>query len=401
MATLISARNIHKTYKLYAKPVDRLKEATSLKRKKYSREFNALSNVSIEIGKGEIVGIIGKNGSGKSTLLKIITGVVSPTSGSIEVNGKISALLELGAGFNLEYTGMENIYLNGMMLGFSKEEMSEKIEGILAFADIGEFIHQPVKAYSSGMFARLAFSVAINVDPDILIVDEALAVGDLKFQIKCMEKFNELRSRGKTILFVSHDINSIKRYCHRAIWINEGLVVAQGHTETICDRYTDYLKYGTLEVVLNEEKATEPVERVLTEDTIGYIESFVIKNAAGEEVDEISYGECLNVEVEFVMNKNNLHSIVVGIAIHTIDNIYVSGLNTLLDQHEIKYELGSNRVRLIYNKIILLGGSYTFDVALFEANAHVPIDYKAKVKSFFVKSPYVAEGLIAMEHHWE
>ena len=217
----IEISNITKVYKLYNKPSDRLKETFSIRKKILHRDFLALKNVSFDVYEGEILGIIGKNGSGKSTILKIITNVLTPTNGTAKINGKIAALLELGAGFNMEYTGIENIYLNGQMIGFSKEEMDEKLEDIVNFADIGEHIYQPVKTYSSGMFARLAFSVAISVDPDILIVDEALSVGDVFFQNKCYRKFEDFRRRGKTILFVTHDMGSVIKYCNRAILLNE------------------------------------------------------------------------------------------------------------------------------------------------------------------------------------
>lgn len=191
----IKIENLSKIYKLYDKPIDRLKEALSISRKKRHKDYYALNDINLEIKKGEIVGIVGTNGSGKSTILKIITGVLTPTTGTINIDGKISALLELGAGFNPEYTGIENIYLNGTMLGYSKEEMETKIPKIIEFADIGDFIYQPVKTYSSGMFARLAFAVSINVDPDILIVDEALSVGDTRFQKKCYRKMEEFKKQ--------------------------------------------------------------------------------------------------------------------------------------------------------------------------------------------------------------
>ena len=191
-----------------------MKESLHPLRKRYHRDFYALSGVSLQLIKG-IIGIIGKNGSGKSTLLKILTGVLTPTSGKVEVNGRVSALLELGAGFNPEFTGLENVFFNGSIMGYSRHEMDAKIDDILAFADIGDFIHQPVKMYSSGMFARLAFAVAINVDPDILIVDEALSVGDAAFQSKCFQKFQEFREKGKTILFVTHSVDLIIKYCSR------------------------------------------------------------------------------------------------------------------------------------------------------------------------------------------
>ncbi len=234
----IKISHVTKTYKLYDKPADRLKESLHPFKKKYHRTFNAVKDVTLEIHRGETVGIIGKNGSGKSTLLKMVTGVLTPTSGTIQVEGKVSALLELGAGFNPEYTGIENIYLNGTIMGYSKEQMDRKLDGILAFADIGDFVHQPVKMYSSGMFARLAFAVAINVDPDILIVDEALSVGDVSFQNKCYRKFESLRENGKTILFVTHSLDLITRYCDQAFLILEGEVVAQGAPKEVVNIYT-------------------------------------------------------------------------------------------------------------------------------------------------------------------
>lgn len=238
---MIEVNNVSKVYKLYDKPVDRLKEAMSLTHKSYHNDHFALDCINLQVQKGECVGIIGTNGSGKSTLLKIITGVLNPTGGSVKVNGKISALLELGAGFNMEYTGIQNIYLNGTMMGFSKEEMTERIDDIIEFAEIGDFIDQPVKTYSSGMFARLAFAVAINVDPDILIVDEALSVGDIFFQAKCYRKFNEFKDAGKTILFVSHDLSSVIKYCDRSLLIHKGRQIAVGESHEIVDIYKKIL----------------------------------------------------------------------------------------------------------------------------------------------------------------
>jgi len=236
----ILVENVTKVYKLYNKLTDRLKEAIHPLRKTYHTDFNALRNVSFEVNKGETLGIVGKNGSGKSTLLKMITGVLTPTSGRINVDGRISALLELGAGFNVDYTGIENIYLNGTIMGYSKEEMDAKIEDIASFADIGDFIYQPVKMYSSGMFARLAFAVAINVDPDILIVDEALSVGDIRFQQKCYRKIEDFKQT-KTVIMVTHDISAITKYCDRAIWINEGNLMADGHPIEVAKQYQAHM----------------------------------------------------------------------------------------------------------------------------------------------------------------
>lgn len=235
--TVIQVQNLTKIYKLYDKPIDRLKESLGLTRKKKYVEHYALKNVSFDVKRGETVGIIGTNGSGKSTILKIITGVLNPTSGQVRVNGRISALLELGAGFNGEYSGIENIYLNGTMIGFSREEIDRKMDDILSFADIGDFVNQPVKTYSSGMFVRLAFAIAINIDPEILIVDEALSVGDVFFQSKCYRKFEEFKEKGKTILLVSHDLSSIGKYCDRVVLLNRGEKLSEGNPKDTVNLY--------------------------------------------------------------------------------------------------------------------------------------------------------------------
>lgn len=237
--TAIKVSHLTKIYKLYDKPIDRLKESLHPLKKQYHKDFYALNDVSFEIKRGETVGIIGKNGAGKSTLLKIITGVLTPTSGSVHVHGRIASLLELGAGFNPEYTGVENIYFQGSLMGYTREEMAAKVDDILAFADIGDFVYQSVKMYSSGMFARLAFAVAINVDPDILIVDEALSVGDMLFQAKCMTKMKAMMERGITVLFVSHDTYFIQSLCSRAIYINAGQIIAIGDVDDVTAMYSN------------------------------------------------------------------------------------------------------------------------------------------------------------------
>ncbi|MBS5134439.1 MAG: ABC transporter ATP-binding protein [Oscillospiraceae bacterium] len=233
----ISIKHVSKVYRIFDNPTDRFWEAISGGKCSKGRNHYALDDINIEVREGEILGIIGVNGSGKSTLLKIITGVLAPTSGSVEVNGKISALLELGAGFNPEYTGVENIYFNGMVMGFSKEEMENKVKSIIEFADIGDFINQPVRTYSSGMYVRLAYAVAVSIEPDILIVDEALAVGDAYFQMKSMSKMQELFRKGKTVLFVSHDTASIKNLCTTAIYLDKGRIIARGPATEIVDLY--------------------------------------------------------------------------------------------------------------------------------------------------------------------
>ncbi|MCM1172622.1 MAG: ABC transporter ATP-binding protein [Clostridium sp.] len=271
----ISVDKVSKLYKLYDKPSDRLKETLGFTKEKKYREHFALSDVSFHVKKGQTVGIIGTNGSGKSTVLKIITGVLNPTSGKVDISGRISALLELGAGFNMEYTGIENIYLNGTMMGYSKEEVDEKLQTILDFADIGDFVKQPVKTYSSGMFVRLAFAVAINIDPEILIVDEALSVGDVFFQAKCYHKFTEFKNAGKTILFVSHDLGSIAKYCDKVILLNKGIKMAEGDPKEVIDLYKQVLVSNAENRDLDETGTAINEEQQLTEDGAVWKESLM------------------------------------------------------------------------------------------------------------------------------
>ena len=233
--------HINKVYNMYNTPIDRLREAFSFHKESRHTEFYALTDICFSVKKGEIVGIMGRNGAGKSTLLKIITGVLKPTSGSIRLSGRVSSLLELGAGFNIEYSGIENIYFYGTIMGLCKREIDEKLDDILSFAEIGDYIYQPVKTYSSGMFARLAFSCAINVDPEILIVDEILSVGDIRFQAKCFKKFKEFKDKGVTVLYVGHDIGTMRTFCDRCIWMNQGRIIDSGDPTYISAKYVEYM----------------------------------------------------------------------------------------------------------------------------------------------------------------
>ena len=400
METIIDIKHLNKVYNLYDKPIDRLKEVLSPTHKSYHREHYALNDISLEIKKGESVGIVGKNGSGKSTLLKIITGVLNPTSGEMNVQGKISALLELGAGFNPEYTGIENIYLNGTMMGYSKAEMDEKVDDIIAFADIGDFINQPVKTYSSGMFARLAFAVSINVEPEILIVDETLSVGDTRFQIKCMDKMKEMMEGGTTVLFVSHDINAIRRFCTRCIWINEGKMKEVGSVNMVSDHYIDFLKMLDAENQVGVEN--DKTDGFITKKGIvAEIIDFNILNVKNEKVDEVYYDETVKIQIVYDVYDEKIKYPVMGVAIRGCDDKYINGLNTLLDKKAISWKYGRNIMELEYvDGILALGGRYYFDVALYEQTATVPIQYISKVKEFNVKANYDGEGVYIIPHRW-
>ncbi|SDG28518.1 teichoic acid transport system ATP-binding protein [Fontibacillus panacisegetis] len=377
--TIISVENVVKIYKLYNQTSDRLKEAILPRKKKWHKEFRALDGVSFKVSKGEIVGVIGKNGSGKSTLLKLITGVLQPTSGSVVVNGKVSALLELGAGFNPEYTGMENIFLNGTIMGYSKEEMDRKISKILAFADIGDFVYQPVKTYSSGMFARLAFAVAINVEPEILIIDEALSVGDAAFQAKCMKKMRDLMEQGCTILFVSHDTGAIKSLCNRVIYIENGKIKLEGDAGTVSDIYINDLRSneGLLNRVNNihpiesaskSSKAAKKFAEAVSNTRSGTGEAIVqycaLYNAKGEPCNEFDFNQKMTLRIE-VISKIDLDEIVVGMHVRDKNQVELVGTNTRYEGINIK-NVRANKLNIIEFSFAnyLRSGYYTFTILL-------------------------------------
>ena len=364
----ISVNDVSKMYKLYDNPMDRLKESLGLSRKKKYKEHYALNHVSFQVHKGETVGIIGTNGSGKSTILKIITGVLSPTAGEIAVNGRISALLELGAGFNGEYSGLENVYLNGSMIGFSREEIDAKLQSILDFADIGDFIYQPVKTYSSGMFVRLAFAVAINIDPEILIVDEALSVGDVFFQAKCYRKFEDFKKEGKTILFVSHDLGSITKYCDRAILLNQGEKIFEGTPKEAVDIYKKVLVHQFDPSELETDSRMNDVEDV----SANWKDSVVVNPKLieyGEKIAEITDYAILDDKglITNTLMKGSTFSVRMKVDFHeeikepiyafTIKNL--QGTNTMYEKADVKGKKeGESQEITFTQKLDLQGGEY-------------------------------------------
>lgn len=410
MGKMIRVKNLVKKYAIYNQPIDRLKETLSLTHKCYHREFVALDGLTFDVEKGDAIGILGKNGSGKSTLLKMITGVLTPTSGELEINGKISAILELGTGFNMEYTGIENIYLNGTMMGYSKEEMDKRVSSIIEFADIGDFINQPVKIYSSGMFARLAFAVAINVDPDILIVDEALAVGDTRFQIKCINKMKSLKESGTTILFVSHATEQIKRFCNKAIWIKDGKIKEQGGASEVADLYEDFMKYGEVDnkadvrMKSQDEDEVSEVEQEVTdgefrmpkdEDTLASIAKVELNK------DKFKTFDTLEVTVTYDIYKKEIEGFLLGVAIYTPGRDYIFGPNTYLEKAKIPNTLGRHKVVYKIPRLTLLGGKYTVDVGIFTDESIVNLDYKQEELQFTITNKYISEGKFYIDHEWE
>lgn len=372
----IKLEHITKVYKLYSRNRDRLKDSLGLTKKKCYSEHYALKDVSMTIRRGETVGIIGVNGSGKSTILKIITGVLSATGGTMEIDGRISALLELGAGFNMEYTGLENVYLNGTMLGFTEKEIEERLQDILDFADIGEFIHQPVKTYSSGMFVRLAFAVAINIDPEILIVDEALSVGDVFFQAKCYHKFEEFKKLGKTILFVSHDLTSIAKYCDRVVLLHRGVKLAEGSPKDMVNMYKKLLVHQLDEETLEDVSGKSGIHEH-TEDGRAWKDHFEVNPSIldyGEKQAEIVDFGIIDQYGQFssIIEKGSVCQVKVRLYFHervkdpiftiTIRNRQgtdITGTNSMFERVETgTVEAGETRIVTYTQRIDLQGGDY-------------------------------------------
>ncbi len=394
----IEVKNLTKTYKLYDKPIDRLKDSLGLAGKKKFKEHRALNNVSLTVHKGETVGIIGTNGSGKSTILKIITGVLSPTEGEVNVDGHISALLELGAGFNMEYNGIDNIYLNGMMIGFSEEEIDKRMDAILEFADIGDYVYQPVKTYSSGMFVRLAFAVAINIDPEILIVDEALSVGDVFFQAKCYHKFEEFKEKGKTILFVSHDLSSISKYCDRAVLLNQGVLLGEGTPKKMIDIYKQVLvgQYplpsSDIDNLLDDEELREaaakadkksedkikkdPEPQQESADLLEYgdgaatITEYYVTDSKGIRSNSIIKGTDFTVHMRVKFNKD-VAAPIFAMTFKNIMGIEITGTNSMVEKAFLDpVKAGDVKDISFTQNMSLQGGEYllSFGVTGFEQN---------------------------------
>lgn len=383
----IAVDHISKVYKLYDKPMDRMVEALGLTKKKKYREHFALSDVSFQVKKGECVGIIGTNGSGKSTILKIITGVLNPTGGTLTVNGRIQALLELGAGFNQEYTGIENIYLNGTMNGFTEQEIESRMQDILDFADIGDYVKQPVKTYSSGMFVRLAFSVAINIDPEILIVDEALSVGDVFFQAKCYHKFEEFKKMGKTIIFVSHDLSSVSKYCDRVVLLNQGVKLGEGSPKEMIDDYkrvlvgqyelpeskseSSLLNDEQIQVAVQKKAAKQDTSKLLEYGTKeAVIEQFYMTDDRGTESKSIIKGSefTIHMKVRFMAD---LPAPIFAFSIKTVKGTEITGTNTMFEKAFLEpVKAGAVKDITFTQKMSLQGGEYllSFGVTGYDGN---------------------------------
>lgn len=411
----ISACDITKTYRLYDNPGDRVKEVFHPLRKQYHRKFDALHKVSLSIKKGETVGIIGRNGSGKSTLLQIISGVIQPSSGNVSVYGRISALLELGAGFNPEFTGKENVYLYGSILGLNGKEMNALYPKIVEFADIGQFIDQPVKVYSSGMYVRLAFAVAINVNPEILIVDEALAVGDTLFQAKCFDKFREFKEKGITIIFVTHALGMITSYCSHAYLIEKGEIYSEGDPKRVvddynrmvvgCDKDPDELKprkKGSHRAL--EEKQWEglfdlnPKENRYGKGGVQIIEAAIFsQESTPQQILEKGKTYEFHMKVRF---DETIDNPIFAYTIKDIKGFDITGTNTFFKGiHTGRFDKGETTIVVFRHKMMLNAGSFllSFGCAGFENGEYVVYERRYDYMTFEVISSIPGVGFLDLD----
>lgn len=408
----INVHNLDKSYDVYRKPIDRLKQFLLPKLiglltnniKKFYEEFWALKSVSFKITSGEAVAIIGRNGSGKSTLLQLICGTLNPTNGSVSTKGRVAALLELGAGFNPEFTGVENIYLSASLLGLSRVEIEDRYQKILDFADIGDFVKQPVKTYSSGMYVRLAFAIAVHVDADILIIDEALAVGDIFFQSKCLKKIEELMDLNNlTLLFVSHDLVTVQRFCKKAIWLENGRLVKIGDAVRVCDEYVLSEKYASESVDKNDSSISSEIVWGKKNYRFGTgefkIESVVFnhENDNGNEVpvyktgDKIELTICMSEELE---KKRNAQ---LSVTIYSEEGLYIFGTATLYDDISID----SREIKFTIFEIPLLRGTYELSVGIWNQTCTVPYDLHERCYKFNVLNDRIkTEGIVEISHEW-
>lgn len=404
----VYAYDLGKCYQLYARPKDRLKQFLWRGRRRYYRELWALQGINLEIMPGEVIGIIGRNGSGKSTLLQLICGTLTPTCGKVEVNGHLAALLELGAGFNPEFTGRENIWLNAAILGLTQEQIADRIEQIIDFSEIRDFIDQPVKTYSSGMYVRLAFSVAVSIDPDILIIDEALSVGDGSFARKSFNRIMQLKESGKTILFCSHSLFQIESMCSRALWINQGKLMAEGDVKHVVSAYQTFLDRS---VLATTEQATAPREEVVpinSSPSSGYVGGHARLDKVDVDIEGKSFRDVIvksgqstvRVKVSFVSDPA-IPCPTVAVTLHAMDGRMLTSAATWEDQVTLERTLnGTGQISAVFERVPLLKGEYLISVYLLcEQGIHL-YDSASGVATLRVQQEGRLQGYFAVPHIW-
>lgn len=415
---VIKVDNVYKSFKVYYDRGQSFKERILFRNRNRHEVHEVLKGISLSIKKGEVVGLIGENGSGKSTLLKLMTKIIYPDKGSIKIKGKVSSLLELGAGFHPDMTGRENIYTNASIFGLTKKEIDDRLEKIIEFSELGEFIDNPVRTYSSGMYMRLAFSVAINVDADILLVDEILAVGDASFQAKCFNKMQELKNEGKTIVIVSHDSGSIERLCDRAVWIDEGhkkndgiphdvvaLYLDKIMNKEINNKIDDYIEIEESSELIEKETKVEDKNTEVSEENsnrtgnryveINSVKMFLLES--NKEQYNFKPEDKVKILIKYTRKNLNINDSVVGIGIFRDDGLNCYGTNTYIDNSEKLIIKDKGTVEVILDQMQLLEGRYTLDVA-FHDEYGTPYDYIRKVKKFNVYSNIKDGGVFRIKH---
>ncbi len=393
----IHAQNLGKAFQLYDRPIDRLKQMLMRGRRRYYKEFAALHDVNFELQKGEVLGLVGRNGAGKSTLLQLICGTLSPTMGQVSVHGRVAALLELGAGFNPEFTGKENIYLNASILGLSKAEIDARYDAIVDFSGIADFIHQPVKTYSSGMYVRLAFSIATSVDPDILVIDEALSVGDGAFARKSFDRIMRLKEKGATILFCSHSIYQIEALCTRALWLEKGVVRLIGDPSTVVARYQNFLDRDaapeSVSAVAQIPSATGQA-RILGVQTR-------VDGTEGNSLHIQSSEQTLSIAVGFVSDPA-LPSPVVAVTLHASDGRTISSSSTQADGLVLDRDAaGRGTATIAFPKIPLLKGEYFIGVYLLSEDGIHVYDGAANVATLHFSQKTLEQGVVSLSRGWQ
>lgn len=393
----IHAQQLGKVFQLYERPIDRLKQMLMRGRRRYFREFAALHDVNFELKKGEVLGLVGRNGAGKSTLLQLICGTLNPTGGRVVVQGRVAALLELGAGFNPEFTGRENIYLNASILGLSKDEIEARYDSIVEFSGISDFIHQPVKTYSSGMYVRLAFSIATSVDPDILVIDEALSVGDGAFARKSFDRIMRLKEKGATILFCSHSVYQIEALCTRALWLEKGVVQLIGDPATVVARYQNFLDMDSAPAAAVVEQSLAPAPsgtaRILGVQT-------QVDETIGNSLTVRSSEQTLAVTMGFASDPQ-LPPPVVAISIHSADGRWIASSSTQADKLVLDRDTsGRGSATIEFPKIPLLKGEYFIGAYLLSEDGIHVYDGAANVATLHFSQQTLEQGVVTLPHGW-
>lgn len=435
--SIIKVNNVHKKYRIYLDKSSTLKEKIIFSRRTKFEDRWVLNGINLEINKGETVGLIGQNGCGKSTLLKLLTKIIYPDKGDIEINGKVSSLLELGAGFHPDMTGRENIYMNASIFGLTKSQINKKLDDIIAFSELNEYIDNPVRTYSSGMYMRLAFSVAINVDADILLIDEILAVGDANYQKKCFNKIQKLKSEGITVVIVSHDLNSVEKLCDKAVWLNNGKIVECGDATLVSKKYLQYMMGKNEETYQEEQDKKEEIKANLENDKgndeVASEKEKVTKLKASnaselvekEQEENKRWGskDVIINSVELLDSENNIkhnfnigdkaiikinyeiinkvNEIGFGIGIKRMDGSNCYGTNTFIDKQKINLNTFEKKgeIKFLIDKLNLIEGTYKIDVAAHNSDGFA-YDYRIDIYEFNVNSEIKDVGIARLDHSW-